>query len=495
MSNAPLIARHRVSGFTSVWSLADRGLPNHLIAFNTRSRKSVLLTTDDWKAINEGRSVGRGSVEDRAIGQLLKSGHIVDTHADEFQSWREQFENERRAPPAIFPLLTVTTACNVGCTYCYESGVSYKNMGPEVVTAVLAWMRERVVVDGVKEINAGLFGGEPLLVPNVLFSLMEGFRSLSDQTGVTGSFYSSSNGILLTNTLASRLAKLGLAQIQISLDGSPAMHEVRRPLKSGAAAFSKVVEGIDIAIDNIPSVTIKINFDRQNLRDAVFVLDEIVKRKWSNSVSVKLEAIAHQFPNSRVSHDARHVIEPTSPAMANAYAYLRRACAEREISVTDDTAHTTPCMFTSEHGVIIGPDGSIYKCISLVGRTEFAVGNVLNDDYAGLEYARQMSVDDKLAPCLAERCKFLPVCAGGCAYESAVRTGEVMKRFCAYDYLERHHYLRQVERHGELIRQLGGAAVSPSEVDAESRSGGVAEHPLQFFPVRPAISPARNSLG
>ncbi|WP_375791764.1 hypothetical protein [Amycolatopsis bartoniae] len=57
--------------------------------------------------------------------------------------------------------------------------------------------------------------------------------------------------------------------------------------------------------------------------------------------------------------------------------------------------------------------------MSFVGRPEFSVGSVLEDDYDRAAYDDQMNVYKRTEECFSERCSYLPVCGGGCAYGRA----------------------------------------------------------------------------
>ncbi len=183
-------------------------------------------------------------------------------------------------------------------------------------------------------------------------------------------------------------------------------------------------------------------------------------------ISVKLETIAHQMPGSKVEHNPDYVIPPQSEELADAYLQMTLQCEARGIQVSRDTAHTTPCMFSSNHGVIFGPDGTIYKCISLVGRAEFGVGTVFDDEYDRVEYDKQMNTHKRLDECFSEACPYVPVCAGGCAYESVVRTGNYNTRFCTRPFLQKFHYLRCLIQHEDKLKALGMRPVTAQELAA-----------------------------
>lgn len=82
---------------------------------------------------------------------------------------------------------------------------------------------------------------------------------------------------------------------------------------------------------------------------------------------------------------------------------------------------------------IIGPDGSLYNCYSLIGCNKGNLGNIidgLNSKYAEYLY----SADKKIDKCLEEKCPFVPLCTGGCFYQAYVETGDPFLRACPKDF-------------------------------------------------------------
>jgi uncharacterized protein len=446
----------KVSRFTVAKDLARHGQPGHRLVFNTFSGACVLLPETEWDDIVGSLTADTDlpPARSEARQRLVQNGILAAAEADERRSYEERFAHDRFHPSSIFPILAVTTACNIACTYCYEEGVASHVMTPEVVAGVLRWMERRVAQDGIRSIHPNLFGGEPLLYPKLLFALMEGLRDIGARyPGLASDFSMSSNGMLLTPELARDLAVRGLSLIQISLDGPADVHNQRRVGHHGQASFEQCVAGIRMAAEAIPQVTLKVNFDRHNRTSIGALFDWLVAEGLGDRITVKLEAIALQI-GSGTSHDPAHVIPPQSPELADAYVELMLEAKRRRIRINPHTAHTTPCMWVSDQGVIIGPRGNIYKCISLVGREQFRVGTVFDEDYSD-EYGRQMDGTKRVAECWAENCPYIPVCAGGCAYESIVRTGRYDERFCTKEYLDEFHYKRYLLRYEDKLKDLG----------------------------------------
>jgi uncharacterized protein len=447
----------KVSQFTVVRSLAPWDLPGENLVFNTETGRSLTVSEAHWRALLD--HLDRPHQAPPALGDALRTltgeGYFVSREDEESRRFLASFETARRAPRRILPLVAVTSACNIACTYCYEEGIASRHMSDETVDATVRWMERRVVEDGIGWISPGLFGGEPLMRPRTLLRFMDAFNEMIERHGARGGFYCSSNGMLLTDRLAADLAARGLEQIQISLDGPEEIHDLRRRGHRGQPSFQQSLVAIHTAVEHVPQVTVKVNFDRQNIPFVEELFDQLLAAGLGRRVEVKLEAIAHQMPDSTVAHDARFPIPPESADLANAYNVLTLQAQERGIRVASGTAHTTPCMLTSEHGVLIGPDGQIYKCISLIGRPDMAVGSVHEDDYDRDAYEAQMDVRKRTEDCVRERCSYLPVCAGGCAYESVVRTGRQGLRFCTKGSLAEYHFKRHLVRHRAALTRLG----------------------------------------
>ncbi|MGW4370117.1 radical SAM protein [Nocardia takedensis] len=447
----------------------------------------MAISASDWQSIlqaAERPDMGQPEMLS-AIATLTAKRVLVSTDENEFDRFFKVFEGKRRHPKRLYPLVAVTSQCNIACTYCYEDGIDAVSMQLPVVDACLRWFERRIIHDELAGLHPGLFGGEPLMRPSTLFALMDGVNSLGQRYGIETSFYTSSNGLLLTNKLARSLARRGLSQIQISLDGTDKIHDQRRHGHKQQPTFVRTLDAIRLAVEYIPHVTVKINFDRHNIDNIPDLFDLLVTEQLSDRVNVKLEAIALQLASS-TCHDATLPIPPESTELADSYTALMVEARARNITVSHDTAHTTPCMFSAEHAVLIGPTGEIFKCISLVGRSDYSVGSVFDDDYDRQAYDGQMDVYKRTEQCVSEECPYLPVCAGGCAYESIVREGSYELRFCTKEYLTEFHFKRHLFRRSKSLENLGMHPLSADEL-RPVRSSGRVIHSAEGFPAAPSV--------
>jgi radical SAM protein with 4Fe4S-binding SPASM domain len=155
----------------------------------------------------------------------------------------------------------VTTRCNLDCIHCYASSVD--STQAELTTNEGKRLLEQIAeVDELRMIV--ITGGEPLL-RNDIFELVE----YAGKLGFHIVF--STNGTLLTAEMAKDLARLGVANFSISLDGYTA--ECHESIRRKPGCFQGAIEGIRAAART--GVCLQVNFTamKQNLADLPGVID------------------------------------------------------------------------------------------------------------------------------------------------------------------------------------------------------------------------------
>ena len=118
--------------------------------------------------------------------------------------------------PARQLILTVTRACNLRCSYCPTVKDGFPSLTPEDAVRAVDLFVDRY---GGGELK--LFGGEPLLVPDVVAAVLD---ATDGRDGVRR-VQLSTNGLGLDAAWLERLAAHSSAVLQISIDGDEAVHQ------------------------------------------------------------------------------------------------------------------------------------------------------------------------------------------------------------------------------------------------------------------------------
>jgi pyruvate-formate lyase-activating enzyme len=136
-------------------------------------------------------------------------------------------------PPRRQLILTVTRACNLRCSYCPTAKDGWPSLTPDDARSALRLFSDRFGGGDVK-----LFGGEPLLVPDVVRAAFEEAERLPAIRRV----YLSTNGLGLDEDWLRYLARYPKGILTLSMDGDPADHRrFRRGLPGVPDTYSHVL--------------------------------------------------------------------------------------------------------------------------------------------------------------------------------------------------------------------------------------------------------------
>jgi len=316
--------------------------------------------------------------------------------------------------------LNLTNRCNLRCITCFkDAGEAY---AAEMSTGELLRL-----VDQLAELVTGrviLSGGEPLLRPD----LPELLRALAERELP---IFLITNGTLLDDAWADRLAALPSLVVQVSLDGSrPEINDRirgRGSFERAVAAARRLADrGVDVRI--YPTVT-RLNLDDLPGLERLFASIRRDARRF---------AFARFHPTGR---GARHLDELYVPPEE----FLERVAAMPLSLLPRRRSGRRPLEDLVPRRVIYGvrkvncglgsgtlsvdADGTVYPCHWLHDE-RFAAGNVrtaaLADIYftsPALRACRELRVDSRIAACSGCEARYL--CGGGCRARALAFTGDI----------------------------------------------------------------------
>lgn len=271
---------------------------------------------------------------------------------------------------ASFPLAALqfelTTHCNAMCKHCYNnSGIN--NSIPDAMTAAewISFAKYLVAHGGVFEVL--LSGGEPLLLGEALFDLMD----ILHDDGTC--FLLQTNGMLLTQEVAKRLSKYRYHWIQISIDGVTARyHDEFRQVKG---CWEKAVSAAYAVASNDIPFKIAHCVTPYNLQEIDQMCD------FAYSIGASALTIGELCLSGRVaknqdlllSNEQRKIL--FNKIEENIHKYRGRMVIKSSNRIRDGLERQRKKPYTS---ALIRPNGDI----RIDGMAPFVIGNVLTDDFA-----------------------------------------------------------------------------------------------------------------
>ncbi|MFH1003175.1 MAG: radical SAM protein, partial [Chloroflexota bacterium] len=178
----------------------------------------------------------------------------------DFEGPGDHLRYQKRESPRPVVVWNCTRQCNLSCLHCYASAGHRKANG-EMDTAEGKRFINDLADFGVPVV---LFsGGEPLLKAD-LFEL----AGLARERGMRVAL--STNGTLITDTVARQMESIGFAEVGISLDGTEANND---RFRGQEGAYRAALNGIRTCVARGLRVSLRLTITRFNFREIPAIFD------------------------------------------------------------------------------------------------------------------------------------------------------------------------------------------------------------------------------
>lgn len=144
---------------------------------------------------------------------------------------RDKFKQAVQASKPLFAWFSLTEGCDLHCKYCFADSI--KPLESELSTTEILPIIDNIAEAGTEAIVFG--GGEPALRRDLVEIVQYSSRYMSVAMNT--------NGQALDQHYIEQLARAGLSQIKISVDGLQETHDWNR----GKGTFDKAIEGLKAA--------------------------------------------------------------------------------------------------------------------------------------------------------------------------------------------------------------------------------------------------------
>jgi uncharacterized protein len=320
--------------------------------------------------------------------------------------------------------LVLDHACNLRCSYCYAGRKLDRRMCDAVALAALdlAFERPRPYV------RVGLFGGEPLLAPELIDRVARQARERAERSGTKLRLTLTSNGTLLDEELLALLRRHKI-WLTISLDGDREGHDLARRSADGEGSWERAVAGLRLARERLGSARTLSVLHPGNAhlagRALAFVAAEGVDQA---SFYVDFGATWDEAALERLEQGTNELVDRAIELFrAGRDLVLRPLHGKIVTRIKGDLAPRRRCGF-GQGELAVAPSGRLYPCERLVGddgpdRSELVIGHVFEglDDakVCGMSRVRDLPRPD------CQGCALLDRCSWSCGCVNHAITGSV----------------------------------------------------------------------
>lgn len=349
------------------------------------------------------------------IRYLADRGFLVTDDVDEFRRFRYAFGKDHFSKDRLQIFLLASEDCNFRCKYCYEK-FDRGTMEPWVRDGVKRYLEKQA--SSLKQLRLEWFGGEPLYGIEAIEDIAPFALKLAERHSIQYASKVTTNAYLLTPEVADRLLAWNVRMYQVTLDGPAEHHDRCRPGRDGSPTFEVIFENLKAMHRRKEkfSVTLRINFDRDNAPDLERLLDAM-KQEFEDDprFGIQFRGIARW---GGPADDQLNVCAPDEAA--NVQRRMESEVRKRGLHIAG-SIHSAGglaarvCYAARPNSFIVGATGKIMKCtIELDSNDRNVVGSIsesgdltIDDNKMSLWTEPAFETD---ANC--KRCVFVPSCQG-----------------------------------------------------------------------------------
>ncbi len=434
--------------------ISDFPSKDEFLIFNTFTDSRVVINQELKVLVDDiDNRLSFTREEKTHLETLSDLGFVLDESIDEDRELEYWFQKRKFNTDTLDLTVLTTSACNLGCSYCFEDGIDLKGfMNEEMCQKFLLWADRKMATVRPRVLHLTLFGGEPLLNMKAVYFLSRSLDKMTKARGVKLEISIITNGILLSEELVDILMPLGLKRIKVTIDGNEAAHDSKRHYKNGKGSYRKIMDNL-IALKGKAPISIGGNFDETTKDSIPRFLDELVDLGFTSGdiQDISFKPILSPTNERKVlnnSMDSGHGCT-FSEMKVDDILWLRNEVKDHGFKEKSDGIALGPCCATFEHTYAVDPWGKVYKCAALVGREEFATGDLEDEDEDNYQNTRFMTVDLWEDP-MCKPCAYRPICGGGCRGSSVTQSNDFEKPACEKLYFEnvalellKHEYLQE----------------------------------------------------
>ena len=370
-------------------------------------------------------------ITEEDFSNLVSLGILVPNDINERQtiidSNKKRLEKLYKKNNALSLVITPTLQCNFKCYYCFEKTTIRKDevaLSMNVQDDIINFISKSIVENHIKEVNIKWYGGEPLMQPQVIFSMQERINTICKLHDVKLLSDIITNGLLLTPEISELLFENGIKTAQITIDGPETIHNKRRLYPENPTNNYKIIlDNILKANENI-RFSIRINVDKMN-KDYIFSLvDDFVEQKiwpYKKNVSLYLAKVRSDDEKVNLPYKEFAIFEDNIRYyLMNKYNEITQTNKAKLRFHYPTYGGGFGCGYgVSKNSWVISYNGYLFRCWESVGCNEHIVGTIkdLLEDF-GQSIFEKIKVDNHTF----ERwgcfdCKHFPICSSICPWD------------------------------------------------------------------------------
>jgi len=402
----------------SRYNVITRDFDDNIIIANVLEKSFAKLTGDNREDIL--CVLQRDTIDENINIQYpyLKEKHfIVNKEIDEMAIANLRYNQLIYSNDILDITIIPTDACNFNCIYCYQEDRVYEFMDKKNAEIILKYIEKNCHY--YKKVAINWFGGEPLLMKDLIIWFMERANFICKKVGVPLTGGMSTNGYDLDMETFSQFIKNKLTYFQITIDGTEETHNRQRPHKTNADSYKKIISNLDVIdkkIKNYYKISIRINITKSIFNDLENVLKEF--QKFSNNNKFRIHwQLVRDYGGEKIHNLENEVLEDQE--QFNEFIDIATKYNIASLYEIYFNFGAGLCSACRDHSLLIDHKANIHKCTLAIydkAATENKIGAIdkngelLIDDYKNAAWLLRNEPKESCKDCACYPLCFNAVC-------------------------------------------------------------------------------------
>lgn len=412
-------------------------LDQEYYAYNTLSNALIEIDKESYdflRKLKKSKSGFESCNFDNDIYKALKDNIIItENDADDFLTYKGIITRIRAQSDTMHLTIAPTMDCCFNCHYCFEEYKEKKYMSTDVMDNIIKYIEAQKELTGLR---LTWFGGEPLMA----ITQMEEFYYKFKKIWADKSFASNiiTTGYHINKAVALKMKELEIGSVQITIDGMKDSHNKIKYFDGCGDVFEIVLSNIELLNDLVPEIDIvvRVNLTKSNADDYAKLV-HLFHTRYGNRKNIN---IAPAFVLDRG-------VSNTDGSSSDLFNHNERSDFVLELMkkhgiLTNYIMYPQPfineCAIRNDKAISFDPEGYVYKCWEVIGNKKYSIGKMDENGSIGninkTIFNRQAYGADPIEDLICSKCKYLPICSGGCPIQRIENEFEGKKNCCCTSY-------------------------------------------------------------
>lgn len=435
----------KISKYTLFFQKDNKGY----YIYNTLSNALIELDKDLYVYLEnikkEKAEISNKDIDEDTFELLKVKKIIVENDIDNFLYYKSIVIKQRANSSHMHLTIAPTMNCCFNCNYCFEQYKNKSYMSEETMDSIIKYLNS---LDTRPDFNITWFGGEPLMAINQMQvfyeKLVDKFKKPLSSNIITTGYHINSDIIKV-------LKKIGINQIQITLDGVKETHNAIKTIPECDDVFERVINNAELLLkESDIHIVFRINLTKKNSHEYLELYSFLIER----FKSFRNKGIAPAFVMDRggsISVSGQDTYF-TLNEMASFVLKLYNKHGIHSPFLSYPSKYFRECAIRNVASISFDPEGFAYKCWELIGNKKYAIGKL--DNNGVLTSVNEKLLNrflygaDPLDDPKCSKCVYLPMCNGGCPIQRLENIFEKKSNDCCSMY--KNHLKEFLEIHIDL---------------------------------------------